>query len=80
MRFLRQNVSKISEKIDTFPIFEEKSHSRDITKILHSFFVYRLRFFYCAIQPVFIEDHMYTKLCKSNHFERSYKVFKSKFV
>ena len=43
--------------MDTFPIFEEKSHSRDNTKILHPFY-YLLRFFYCATQPVFIEDHI----------------------
>ena len=33
MRFLRQKLSKISAKIDTFPIFEEKSHSKDNTNI-----------------------------------------------
>ena len=40
MRILRQKLSKISAKIDTFPIFEEKSHSRDNTNILHPFFRY----------------------------------------
>ena len=38
MRFLRQKLSKISAKIDTFPIFEEKSHSRDNTKYIAPFF------------------------------------------
>ena len=71
MRFWIQIISKISAKIDTFPIFEEKSHSRDNTKILHPFFAYRLRFLYCATQRVFIEDHIYKKLCKSDHLERS---------
>ena len=45
MRFWIQIISKISAKIDTFPIFEEKSHSMDNTKILHPFVAYRLRFF-----------------------------------
>ena len=77
---LRPNLSKIGAKVDTFPIIEEKSHSRDNDKILHPFFAYRLRFFYCATQRVFIEDHILQKLCKSDYFERSYDVFKSKFV
>ena len=47
--------------MDTFTIFEEKFHSRDNTKILHPFIAYRLRFFYCATQRVFIEDHIFKK-------------------
>ena len=51
MRFLRQNLSKISAKMENVLIFEDKSHSRDNTKVLHHCFAYRLRFF-------LFEDHI----------------------
>ena len=50
---LKTKFSKISAKMDTFLIFEEKSHSWDNKKILHSFFACQLRFFYCVTQSFF---------------------------
>ena len=39
----------------------------------------RLRFYCCATQSFFIEDHIEKKWSKSHHFERSYEVLKTKF-
>ena len=56
-----EGLFKISAQMDTFLIFEEKSHFRDNTKILHAFFAYRLSgFFYCATQ-FFLLRIIYTK-------------------
>ena len=44
------------------------------------FFHRRHRFFYCATQISFIENHIEKKERKSDHFERSYEILKTKFL
>ena len=49
-----------------------------ISRPTHHFLADRLKFVYCATQSFFIGDHI-EKKCKSDHFERSYEVLKTKF-
>ena len=60
--------SKAKKKICVFPI----------SRPTHHFLGDRLRFFYCATQSYFYWGS-YRKKCKSDHFERSYEVLKTKF-
>ena len=46
-------------------------------RLTHHFLGDRLMFFYCATQSCFIGDHI-EKKSKSDHFERSYEVLKTK--
>ena len=50
-----------------------------IPRLTHHFLTDRLRFFYGATQSFFIGDYRTKQLSKSDHFERSYEVLKTKF-